>query len=215
LDDTSQAVNIFKNFEQSQYAFKNGGMYIKFEKCKELVEHEEMQTGILFDWVIRSRPDLYFYGDLPKLSSLNSNAIYSRMRCFDFNGPFHLDAYSSEIQYTFQNGECDRDQWWYPLSEECQDPFVMDDQFAILPRIHLDAYFRNHEKAQAKWDWKEQKLTNSLLSQNISVLPIALPFTIARSSEPKHVPSMGIRMGELIMSHNITESIKQNLLDCV
>ena len=35
-----------------------------------------------FDWLLRSRPDLYFYAPPPELSSLDPSGVHVRMRCY-------------------------------------------------------------------------------------------------------------------------------------
>ena len=49
--------------------------YMKLKACADAFEDTERQRGIRYDWVVRSRPDLFFYGGIPALARLDVDAV--------------------------------------------------------------------------------------------------------------------------------------------
>ena len=53
-------------------------MFDKVRRCFELVESHEAETGLRYDWIIRSRPDLKWSSEtvLPPLQRLSDRTVY-------------------------------------------------------------------------------------------------------------------------------------------
>ena len=95
------------------------------------------------------RPDLYFYGPLPSLATLDAAGLHARMRCVSTTTftEHHLAADSHHIlrQHCGHNPlECD----CHKAPKECPRGAVrVEDAFAIIPRPLGSAYFATHAKA--------------------------------------------------------------------
>lgn len=155
---------------------------------------------------MRTRPDLYFYGPLPRLSDLEADAVHTRLRCglaaashgrVRLNmvpSENHLDLWSSCVQAAPAR-KLAASRWCSCKQRQCDaDSFVVDDQFGIVPRQLGAAYFNftgtitraiveASGACPALWSqgfWPLCAHTASLLRQRAKVLPAELPFTIAR-----------------------------------
>jgi hypothetical protein len=51
-------------------------LFYKMEQCFELMEKHEKENDFLYDYVIRMRPDLEVFGNLPNLKELSPKCIY-------------------------------------------------------------------------------------------------------------------------------------------
>jgi len=122
--------------------------YMKLAVCADAFERAEQRRGIRYDWTVRSRPDLYFYGALPTLSSLDVGAVHSRVRCHHFKGSFIESQISSENHHRLRR-DCSHRPTKCPCRQmpDCPDNATLrlDDQFAIVPRALMHSYFASHE----------------------------------------------------------------------
>ena len=91
----------FGTTTQLQSVRGRADQFQRYPTCMNLIAAEEKRTSTRFHWVVRTRPDLYFYAALPRLASLNATAVYTRMRCTRFvdqGGAFRLDMIPGENQ---------------------------------------------------------------------------------------------------------------------
>ncbi len=80
-------------------------MFYKIYAANELRKRHEMEAGIKYDWVIRSRPDLLFHGDT-RLPEYQTGAVFipghlsgGGWLCdqFAISGPDEMDLYASSF----------------------------------------------------------------------------------------------------------------------
>ena len=163
-----------------------------------------------FDWVIKTRPDFFFYGPLLgtlKLSDLDDTSVHCRMRCTLFSetsGKFDLNMISSENQQRMWRTCQPRP----PNPRECgctqlqcdATSFVIDDQAAIVPRVHSELFFnfdafqnggtyqteanKNFTKRVGNcpsiWPWQACYQTALMVDNGVRLEPVSLRFTVAR-----------------------------------
>ena len=148
--------------------------FVRLEACKEVITEREAKGGWKFDWVIRTRPDLFFYagsmghdggrvadgavprpsgssrgGRLPLLSTLDTGAVHARMRCYGFpNASFTEQHISADNHHVLRRACGSR-----PTECDCTriqpgcppNAVRVDDSFAIVPRALVRSYFRPFE----------------------------------------------------------------------
>ena len=124
--------------------------YMKLAACADAFERAEARSGRRYDWTVRSRPDLYFYGGLPALDTLDAGAVHARMRCFHFGSNFTENNISAELHHVLRRG-CGHktDQCSCRLMRDCStnDATRLDDQFALVPRSLMRTYFASHARS--------------------------------------------------------------------
>lgn len=181
----------------------------RFPIAWELLLKAEASRGRTFDWVVRTRPDLFFYGPLPPLNSLATDAVHSRMRCSLFaetRSSFTITMIPSESQMGLWRSCTPRNASSGKLIHQCQcgqlqcelTSFVMDDQFALIPRalaglfLDFNATSRSTRAAVTRlglcpraWPLEACGQTARLLVHGVRALPTPLPFTIARWADNK------------------------------
>ena len=147
--------------------------FVRLEACKEVITEREAKGGWKFDWVIRTRPDLFFYagsmghdggrvadgavprpsgssrgGRLPLLSTLDTGAVHARMRCYGFpNASFTEQHISADNHHVLRRACGSR-----PTECDCTriqpgcppNAVRVDDSFAIVPRALMARYFAMH-----------------------------------------------------------------------
>lgn len=66
------------SYYQPDCLFQCAHMFDKVRRCLELVESHEKETGLRYDWIIRSRPDLKWSSEtvLPSLNTLSQLTVY-------------------------------------------------------------------------------------------------------------------------------------------
>ncbi|CAF3925232.1 unnamed protein product [Rotaria sp. Silwood1] len=98
--------------------------YAKWKRCLEHIEKAEEQNGIKYDFIVRSRPDLYFVKPLPSSDKLPNDRILIN--------PYYecLENIPSGYNYT----------WGTNLTLCDEKNLGLSDLFAIVPRALADYY---------------------------------------------------------------------------
>ncbi|CAF1025081.1 unnamed protein product [Adineta steineri] len=100
--------------------------YAKWQRCLEHIEQAEKQDGIKYDFIVRTRPDLYFAKDLPTADLLPKNRILI--------SPYYECLQDIPSGYN---------QTWPDLQAPCdKNNQGLSDLFAIMPRTLADPYMR-------------------------------------------------------------------------
>ena len=116
------------------------GMFGRFRACWVQVARYAAAHNATYQWIVRTRPDLFFLGLLrPTLQLENQNAIYARGRRF---GPRWDRIRGEEVSYWDYYDICGgvaREKYscrWFDDPQRA-DPsgncMVIDDQFALIP----------------------------------------------------------------------------------
>jgi hypothetical protein len=167
-------VNVTDEQIRSQVA-----QFVRLQACRGLIEEREAKAGWRYDWLIRTRPDLYFYagslrfeggrmldgaassfsqprsvGRLPVLSELDPRAVHLRMRCYGFpsNSTFTEQHISADNHHVLRR-TCGSE----PTQCDCRriqpgcppGAVRVDDSFAIVPRALMASYFAMHSSSAA------------------------------------------------------------------
>ena len=167
--------------------------YKRLQICGSQFDQYEATIGAKFDWVVRLRPDLYFYGALPNLWAYSLDAVHARMRCFRFNQSFTEDHISAENQVSLrvncraqQKLTCRSCKQRHCMSSKST---VIDDQVALVPGGLRTIYFQSHyEKVRLcpPPHISECVLTRGITDNGVKISPLALYFTVARQSSKWH-----------------------------
>ncbi|CAF3008007.1 unnamed protein product [Rotaria sp. Silwood2] len=98
--------------------------YAKWKRCLKHIENAEEQNGIKYDFIVRSRPDLYFVKSLPSPDKLPNDSILIN--------PYYecLEDIPSGYNYT----------WGTNLTLCDEKNHGLSDIFAIVPRALADYY---------------------------------------------------------------------------
>ena len=111
-----------------------------------------------YDWFIRTRPDNVWFGDMPRVVTLSPLAISLRARSFANYGVTRR-MNDNHMSYGWGNeGNCTAPQCLTCTAEVTKDQkcLIVDDQFAVVPRIRADHYFRReHSQPRGAPDWPE------------------------------------------------------------
>jgi hypothetical protein len=100
--------------------------YAKWQRCLELIEEAEKQNGAKYDYIVRSRPDLYFAKDLPTLDLLPNDRILVN--------PYYECLNDIPSGYN---------QIWSENETLCNmKDYGISDLFAIIPRALANPYMR-------------------------------------------------------------------------
>ena len=163
--------------------------FLRLEKCRSMF----VET---YDWAIRLRPDLSFGQQLPALSRLNEAKIHIRFRCLDVrkHSRIRLGEISQELQTGFarncKDGERCNCHFWgcyrnSSVHAVCNRTSCVDDQFAVVPKSRIDAYFSSHHmRVTSHPKSGSYTLTRSLMDQSAPLEPISVQFCIQRGRYP-------------------------------
>ncbi|CAF1504557.1 unnamed protein product [Adineta steineri] len=100
--------------------------YAKWQRCLEHIEQAEKQDGIKYDFIVRTRPDLYIAKDLPTVDLLPKNRIL-------------INPYYE----FFQDMPSGYNHTWPDLQAPVnKTDFGISSLFAIIPRSLADSYMR-------------------------------------------------------------------------
>ena len=109
---------------------------------------EQMRkTGRHYDWSVRSRFDMFFYGPFPRLASLPQSAIYGQMRCWTYFSEFVEDMMPPQTRAAMWKKKaastCSDDCHVDCLQPGCksQAEARLDDAVTIIPWTFHDAYY--------------------------------------------------------------------------
>lgn len=178
-----------------------------------------------YDWVVRSRPDNVFFAPVPPLKPLRIDTVYTRAR--RFGGYANVDdEYLSWWDYRGAGrpgAVCGADETGMacvmrdgggpaPASAKC---VLVDDQFAYIPRVFVDTFFRQDEEPPAasrgsnenaakkgakhyavvaghdRCQWPEGQVTCRLLDAGARLEPLRVSFRIVahtRLNKGDHPP---------------------------
>ncbi|CAF5124151.1 unnamed protein product, partial [Rotaria sp. Silwood1] len=100
--------------------------YSKWQRCLEHIEKAEEQNGIKYNFIIRSRPDLYFAKALPSPDKLPNDRILIN--------PYYECVHDIPSGYN--------DSWGTNLTFCDGKNHGLSDIFAIVPRALADNYMR-------------------------------------------------------------------------
>ncbi|MEY8216050.1 MAG: hypothetical protein RPR97_16390 [Colwellia sp.] len=114
--------DVLKKYEPVNYK-GNIPMYFKIKKCFELMSEYEDESGFKYDIVIRLRPDLDIYGDLPRLNDIEKDTIYLSHLNITASDQFAMGDRDSMFYYS--------DLWSY-LDEYWADPIRSGEYKDIL-----------------------------------------------------------------------------------
>lgn len=149
--------HVSHSFEE--HVFAAATMFDRMNEC-----FKRAARGKGYDFFVRTRPDLQVYAAINFVPF--ADAVQARMRNFPRN---HSSALSRTSSFRF----CE-------LAQPGVPPAV-DDQFAVIPRKHADAYF---SVCGEDWhDYNEQTLADVLASKNVSVRETPFP---VRLTLPSH-----------------------------
>ena len=193
--------------------------------CLRLFKASESEQHLQYDWLVRSRPDLFFYGPLPMLGALDPTAVHTRMRCYNFAAANFTEHHLAADTHHLLRQACGRT----PLSCDCHlvppecphGAVRVEDAFGLVPRALGVAYFSSHAQSFfegvssithdrcPRWEngryvpgshaSPECRLTHSLLTvANARVVPTPLYVAIARTRGRKW--GAGARLGSLYLS---------------
>ncbi|CAF3961275.1 unnamed protein product [Rotaria sp. Silwood1] len=100
--------------------------YAKWQRCLEHIEKTEKQNGIKYDFIVRSRPELYFAKALPPPDKLPNDRILMN--------PYYecLEDIPSGYNYS----------WGTNLTLCDENNHGLSDLFAIIPRALANYYMR-------------------------------------------------------------------------
>ena len=172
--------------------------YNRFALCRDAIIAREQAGRFEFAWVVRCRPDL-FYGPLPALRFLDAGAVHSRMRCLGLAAGRAIDAesistdkqrYFVDILCSFwKDGGCDcrMSTCEHSNSHGSRVPHLVrvDDQFALVPRSSVDAYFRQHNCSGTRC---AACLTEHLQASGVRLVQTAFKFTSAPRAHKQPPP---------------------------
>jgi hypothetical protein len=100
--------------------------YSRWQRCLELIEQTEKENGVKYDFIVRSRPDLYFAKDLPTSNLLPKDRILIN--------PYYECLHDIPSGYN---------QTWTHIGYLCDaKEYGISDIFAIIPRALADPYMR-------------------------------------------------------------------------
>jgi hypothetical protein len=98
--------------------------YAKWQRCLEHIEEAEKKDGIRYDYIVRSRPDLFFAKDLPTPNLLPNDRILIN--------PYYECAQDIPSGYN---------QTWSDHQAPCDNKnYGISDLFAIIPRKLANPY---------------------------------------------------------------------------
>ena len=127
-------------FPAAGKGFQRLNQFQRFRLCRAQVLAQEATRTMRYEWIVRTRPDLFFDEPLPLLSELSTAGISGRLASVVAPTGLPNAAITLVFQGSFGglgvtpvNGACRKWGW----SRET----MLDDQFAIVPRDFLDAYF--------------------------------------------------------------------------
>ena len=126
------------------------------QKCHiKFVEHHKDSD---YDWFVRLRPDLVFWEDAPDPQLLDPTYIHARLLVAENISGLTQGSFSyGWDDPTCGAGVCNGG----PCSNTCE---VYDDQFAIIPTMHVKSYFESHVtdlRAPALSEAEECKMTGN------------------------------------------------------
>lgn len=173
------------------------GQYERYTIVWRMVREAEVaNSNRPFMWIIKGRPDFYFYGPIPRLVELDREAVHCRMRCTLFsktNGHFDMNmipAENHQLMWVACGHGARRD--CRCMQRQCgPSSFVMDDQMAIVPRKHAELFFSFEKEWDSEltkrvgncpqnWPWQACYQTALLVERSIPILPASMCFSIAR-----------------------------------
>jgi len=186
---------------------KGSSQYERFARCHELIVHHERaaRDGSQYDWVVRLRPDLLWYGDLD-LALLSTAGVHSRQRCVGgVEGALGLESISTgEVAALSRGCAAGGDVCACDLPSCAPGAIRVDDQVAAIPRKFAAAYLVDAAKpcdaaALAEFDdtCKPERCPAVCLTHNLLRLEVPLirtshfRFTIARAQTSKEHAGSG------------------------
>lgn len=123
-----------------------------------------------YEWIIKTRPDYFYYKPIPHPSTLNKNYIYTRFRLA--GGIKHLT--SEHFSWDYCNEKCNADGIGY----------VNDDMLFFMPAslvnvLNGTSLLKQDLKVPESWipipGWEEGQWTRKLIDAGILSMPLAAP----------------------------------------
>ena len=165
----------------------------RFDVCHEAFLKREQHTGEPYSWLVRSRPDLVFFGPVPQLpppaSGTRPPMVHARMRCLPPSvRNFQLGMLGSGATSLVQ---CSGDGTCNCRLKGCKEEDVrVEDQLAYVERQSMEAYFGGWAQWYANprdsaTNTACKLLTRKVLDAGASITPMAVRYCIYREAQDK------------------------------
>ncbi|CAK0864332.1 unnamed protein product [Prorocentrum cordatum] len=128
------------------------GLWLKFRRCRDMIELAESELGVAYAWVLRVRPDARWLDKFPPPRGLSTSLVHARLRCPGLDRvrtkalSHHVIKGTPELlpgkcwpapgRGALQLLSCACPLWGCPAEEQ-----LVDDNAAWVPRRLLRRYF--------------------------------------------------------------------------